>query len=1067
MTASTPPRIAATAARDVFEGIRAAAAQARNEKDFQAAATRVLGAFADAHSIDLRAREQYTMAAGRADAVYNRLIIEYEAPNSLGVSESHRRTAHAIRQARTYIEGLAVREKQSPERMLGVVLDGQRFFTVRLAEGRWNVDGVSWSVDAARQLLDALLALRTGRALLPEYLIDDFGSQSVLARNAVSALYRAHKASANPLAHLLFKQWQLHFTEVSGGEHDARSNIASDLAETFDLPAGARLSDILFAVHTHFCFVTKSIARLVMEPYGRTPGVGGRRALVPGPNDLRRELMKLETGETYRELGVANLVEADFFGWYLHAWNESLAENLSTVLQRLADYNAFTLEQDPYAARDLLKKLYHYLLPRSVRHALGEYYTPDWLASRLLRQLNEPLWNRDVEDPAVESFGKRILDPACGSGTFLILAIRALREHARLAQLSHSKTLEMILRSVAGIDLNPLAVLAARVGYVLSIADLLPSRTDPIDVPVYMADSILLPTETAGLFRRGAAVSTTVGEFHIPAAARDEARLSQLTEVSEEAVSRGWDERRFVHEVRARLGQFEEADEEEVLVLYRKLSELHREGRNGIWARILKNAVMPMFLGQFDYIVGNPPWINWENLPVDYRDRTAPLWARYGLTGQGAKLGTSRVDVSTLMTMVAADRFLKNGGKLGFLITQSVFKGGAGAGFRNMQVPSGPLRVLYVDDFTELQPFEGANNRTSAFVLQKGTRTRFPVTYLYWKKTRGSGRLSYDSSLADALDQTERLQLIAVPVNSDNPRSPWLTARAGSIAALRDSVLGASDYEGHVGVCTWANGVYWVEVLTRLKSGRVIVRNVPGRGKRDVPTVEGEVEEALLHPLVRAGDIQKWSIEPTLYHVLPYEPSSPRRAIPEAELRSRYPGAADYFAQFRDLLRARAGYAQLLHKKGEPYYAVIDIDGYTFAQNKVVWPNMGSDIRAAVAIGGAVPQHTVTLVAARTPHEAQYIAGMLNSSIFAFAAASFSMRGGKSFATPHLLENVRIPRFGSTQAQLAVADLAAKAGAGETPVTLQAELDAAAAAVWGLSVATAREMADAVVDMYR
>ena len=59
------------------------------------------------------------------------------------------------------------------------------------------------------------------------------------------------------------------------------------------------------------------------------------------------------------------------------------------MLARLAEYNPVTVQDDPYSARDLLKKLYHYLLPRDIRHDLGEFYTPDWLAERLLNMLGE------------------------------------------------------------------------------------------------------------------------------------------------------------------------------------------------------------------------------------------------------------------------------------------------------------------------------------------------------------------------------------------------------------------------------------------------------------------------------------------------------------------------------------------------------------------------------------------------------------------------------------------------------------------------------------------------------
>ena len=62
--------------------------------------------------------------------------------------------------------------------------------------------------------------------------------------------------------------------------------------------------------------------------------------------------------------------------------------------------------------------------------------------------------------------------------------------------------------------------------------------------------------------------------------------------------------------------------------LYRNLQRLDAEKKNGIWARIIKNAFAPLFIGRVDYVAGNPPWVNWEHLPNDYRQSTRSFVAR-------------------------------------------------------------------------------------------------------------------------------------------------------------------------------------------------------------------------------------------------------------------------------------------------------------------------------------------------------------------------------------------------------------------------------------------------------
>ena len=111
------------------------------------------------------------------------------------------------------------------------------------------------------------------------------------------------------------------------------------------------------------------------------------------------------------------------------------------------------------------------------------------------------------------------------------------------------------------------------------------------------------------------------------------------------------------------------------LALYEQLLELERQQVDGIWARIIKNAFAPLFQGRFDYIAGNPPWVNWESLPQDYRQEIAPLWLRYNLfthKGYDAILGKAKDDISVLLTYVALDNYLTATGQLGFVITQSV-----------------------------------------------------------------------------------------------------------------------------------------------------------------------------------------------------------------------------------------------------------------------------------------------------------------------------------------------------------------------------------------------------------
>ena len=106
---------------DFTADVRRAAHESSDEREFQGRVGDLLAALGESVGVDLLFREEYTLAtAGRADAVYNRLIIEYEAPGSMRSNPNHRRAAHAIQQTKDYIDGVVEQENQDRERLLGV-----------------------------------------------------------------------------------------------------------------------------------------------------------------------------------------------------------------------------------------------------------------------------------------------------------------------------------------------------------------------------------------------------------------------------------------------------------------------------------------------------------------------------------------------------------------------------------------------------------------------------------------------------------------------------------------------------------------------------------------------------------------------------------------------------------------------------------------------------------------------------------------------------------------------------------------------------------------------------------
>jgi hypothetical protein len=119
------------------------------------------------------------------------------------------------------------------------------------------------------------------------------------------------------------------------------------------------------------------------------------------------------------------------------------------------------------------------LIDPEQRHDLGEYYTPDWLAQRICEAT--------IRDPLNE----RVIDPACGSGTFLFHAIRQLLAAAEASGFSPADAVTRAEDKLAGIDIHPVAVIFARATYLLALMPTLQrGRPASMSLPVYLGDAL-------------------------------------------------------------------------------------------------------------------------------------------------------------------------------------------------------------------------------------------------------------------------------------------------------------------------------------------------------------------------------------------------------------------------------------------------------------------------------------------------------------------------------------------------------------------------------------------------
>ena len=1015
-------RIATEQAKYVADALLRIAHRGGTEADFRREAAQLFEEAGARAGLAIIPRDEFSVARGRVDSVYNRLILEYKRPGVIRDSNKTRANQEVIQQVKDYILDVAKRERREAQRLAGVATDGLHFLFVRRVGEGWSVDDPAPVTRASMErFLRLLFSLSAGAALVPENLVEDFGPRTIRAQRAVRALYMTIHSTKHPLVTKLFDQWRSFFSEATEYKEWAEHIEGEEEFRTFVRgmgldPTYTEAPRVFFALHTYYALLIKLVAFLAASRFAGNASISLADLANKHGEELRVALADLEQGGLFREYGIRNFLEGDFFGWYLPGWNNEIEGAVSTLVRRLAEYDPGSLELAPENARDLLKKLYHYLLPREIRHDLGEYYTPDWLAERLIIQT---LGHDDLGDPK-----KRILDPACGSGTFLVILIKYIKQRMSQENADPALTLELILHNIVGFDLNPLAVIAARTNYLLALGDLLKARDGDIDIPIYQADSVLTPSRGSNLFDNGVySLKTSVGEFRVPAAFAEQERMDTLTDVLDECVDMDISSDSFLyrlnHEIELPPNTIEDRTVvDELISLYEQLKDLHHQGLNGVWARVIKNAFAPLFVEPCDYIVGNPPWVNWESLPDDYRPQTKPLWDYYGLfphSGMDTILGTGKKDISMLMTYVSVDRYLKPGGKLGFVLSQSLFKtAAAGQGFRRFVLPDKtPFCPLIVEDMVKLTPFEGATNRTAVAIFLKGKSVAYPVSYQIWRKREAgrSGAVGFDTPYEEVTAKKITSHTwFAEPIDKQDPTSAWITGRAKALRAL-EKVRGKSSYEAHAGSFTGgANGVYWVEVISPRPGGLSIVANITEGARREVARTQAAVETELLYPLLRGRDVARWKAVPSAHILMTQDPET-RRGLSQSTMERKFPKTLSYLGRFQTVLVARAAFRRYF-RDNDPYWSMFNVSWFTFAPWKVVWREQASAFTAAVAeLDGErpiIPDHKLMMVPAQSRTEAHYLCAVLNSAPFALAVASYAVQIQMD---THILDNVAAPLF--------------------------------------------------------
>ncbi len=562
----------------------------------------------------------------------------------------------------------------------------------------------------------------------------------------------------------------------------------------------------------------------------------------------------------------------------------------------------------------------------------------------------------------------RVLDPACGSGAFLVHTLERLASLHALA--GDSRPIASIRRAVCassifGVDVNPTAVWLCELRLWLSVVieheEPDPHRVPPLpnlDHNIRVGDALAVPPALTPLTRHrwggapwGADPVVPRGPAGGAPAAALRARYATASGPRKLAAARHLDALERAHALafldaalatvrRARadlLGAVrtrdlfghrpppDRATASRLAALRADVRALAR--RRTALAAGHASATLPFGFawhfpdaaaaGGFDVVVGNPPWVRPHALPPETRDalRTHYASARDAAWRAGAALAragygfAAQADLAAPFTERALALARPDHGVVAFLLPAKLWRTLAGGGLRT--VVADAADVLELDDRSDAPAAFDAVTYPSLLVARRRppAPTRLPSPAM------------------------RRSPTAPIPLDPDDPASPWLLLPPDARHAfdrLRASgpALGDSDLtRPTLGVKSGHNAAFLVE-LDHVDGPDAFVHTADRHGT---------IERALLRPVLRGEDLASGAApgsaaRSTTYIIWPYDGAGHL-------LRTLPPGAARWLAPSRASLAARSD-ARATEDASDPWWALFRTTAADTAVPRVIWPDL-------------------------------------------------------------------------------------------------------------------------------
>lgn len=917
---------------------------------------------------------------GRLDALIGRTI--FEAKSNLD-----REWPDVQRRMPDY---LADREREEKQKFIGVASDGYKWAAFELVGGELVLIKET-ILDAERSAaflawLDGVVALKSSLPPDPLTIRIELGQESIAFRRAHAELADLWKTIAgNPAVALKRQLW----------------------AELLKLVYGREVeNEALFFQHSFLVIVAKSIALAVL----------GLRE-----DDPKRLL----SGEAFASAGIQGAVESDFFDWVVaDARGEALVRRIMAHVRR------FRLHE---VESDVLKILYESLIDRDERHGLGEYYTPDWLAAKVVKAA--------VDRPLEQ----KVLDPACGSGTFLFHAIRVFLAEAEDAGLDPARRAYEVTQHIAGTDIHPVAVIIARVTYLLALAPALAVRAGSISIPVYLGDamqlsisqlmagkelSIRVPPPPAGEGRSGEVDANGREQLDFPDTfCRDPALFDKAIERmrtgSEQGMTRAQIEK-ALYRITEQHYRADVTREQELAICdlgktYVTFDKLRREGRDSVWAYVARNLSRPLAFsaggGWANVVVGNPPWVAYRHMSADLQRRFKEL-AKGARVHVGGKFGTQN-DLCALFTVRAASLYLRSAGRIAFVLPMAVLSRGQ---FEPLRRGSFDPACIQWDD---------------AWVMNDDVQPLFPVpSCVLFGRRRAtskpvpeevriySGSLPLRDAPEELVDRLIADKKFSVVEKASRPVEGSFTGGSAYRSAFRQGATLVPRMLCFVERKTM--GRLGVDASAPLVASRRSSQEK--KPWKNLPGVENKVEAEFLHPVLLGESILPYRIWRPFEAVVPVDAKG---AVLDAEaaLNRGFDGLNGWMRKAEKLWNDNAESDSMTLVGRWNYHNELGAQ-FPLPKLRIIYAKAGSLLAATVVRDPKfVIDHKLYWSAPASENEARYLSAILNSETTRSRAESWQSRGqwgARDF--DKVIFNLPIPRFDAKDPlHTALAKAAAKA----------------------------------------